>query len=75
MSELSNIFTDKDSFSVLPSKEKLTSKELIVIVQSRPNAFEARQATRDTWAKTGTKKLLREKLFYNKVFYLSIKHY
>ena len=46
-------FSDTNSFSIIPSKNKLVNKELIVIVQSRPNAFEARQANRDTWIKTG----------------------
>ena len=44
---------ENDSFSIIPAKEKLANKELIVIVQSRPNAFEARQTNRDTWIKTG----------------------
>ena len=44
---------ENDSFSIIPAKEKLSKKELIVIVQSRPNAFEARQTNRDTWIKTG----------------------
>ena len=43
----------EDSFSIIPAKDKLTNKELVVIVQSRPDAFEARQSNRDTWAKTG----------------------
>ena len=46
-------FSETNSFSIIPSKNKLVNKELIVIVQSRPNAFEARQANRDTWIKTG----------------------
>ena len=46
---------ENDSFSIIPAKEKLSNKELIVIVQSRPNAFEARQTNRDTWIKTGKK--------------------
>ena len=44
---------DNNSFSLLPANEKLTNKELIVIVQSRPDAFATRQSNRDTWAKLG----------------------
>ena len=50
---------ENDSFSIIPAKEKLANKELIVIVQSRPNAFEARQTNRDTWIKTGKEVKIR----------------
>ena len=43
----------KDSFAIVPAKEKLTNKQLVVIVQSRPNAFLIRQANRNSWAKMG----------------------
>ena len=48
-----NCFLETNSFSIIPSKDKLENKDLIVIVQSRPNAYEARQANRDTWIKSG----------------------
>ena len=46
-------FTENHSFGIIPSKEKLASKSLIIIVQSRPDAFKARQTNRDTWIKRG----------------------
>ena len=46
-------FTENNSFNIIPSKNKLAGKSLIIIVQSRPDAFEARQANRDTWIKKG----------------------
>ena len=48
-----NISVENNTFSVIPFKEKLTNKELVVIVHSRLDAFEARQSSRDTWASKG----------------------
>ena len=47
----------KGTFSSLPAKNRLTGKELIVIVQSRPYDFETRQSIRRTWGKFGKKKM------------------
>ena len=43
----------KGTFSSIPAKNRLTGKELIVIVQSRPYDFETRQSIRRTWGKFG----------------------
>ena len=54
----------KGGFSSIPAKNRLTGKELIVIVQSRPYDFETRQSIRRTWGKFG-KKNMNQKDFYN----------
>ena len=52
---------NQGSFSIIPTKEKLTNKELIVIVQSRPTAIADRQSCRDTWGRNGN---IKEVIFY-----------
>ncbi len=47
----------KGTFSSIPAKNRLTGKELIVIVQSRPYDFETRQSIRRTWGKFGKKNM------------------
>ena len=49
-----DVFWSLERFVTLPSKEKLTNLVLLVIVQSRPAAFEERQSCRETWGILGT---------------------
>ena len=50
-------FYFKGTFSSIPANNRLTGKELIVIVQSRPYDFETRQSIRRTWGKFGKKNM------------------
>ena len=54
---LLTFFMNIGNFTILPEKHKLTDKELIVLVHTRPLAIEKRMLVRDSWGKHGTKKL------------------
>ena len=45
--------THLEPFTRLPAPEKLTNKQLIVIVQSRPHRSSIRKSIRESWGETG----------------------